>query len=64
MKKAKTVTSREFQHGFSDLAAGLKPGESITITKHGKFIGSFTKAPKARKAPDYLGNLAKHPCKN
>lgn len=59
MKRAKTVTSREFQHQFADLSSKLKPGQSITITKHGQPLGVFTKVAKTRKAPDYLGNLEK-----
>ena len=59
MKKGKTVTSREFQHHFSDMAGTLKQGESITVTKHGQPLGTFTKSSKTRKAPDYLGNLDK-----
>jgi antitoxin (DNA-binding transcriptional repressor) of toxin-antitoxin stability system len=59
MKATKTATSREFQHRFGDLAQALKPGESITVTKRGKPLGFFTKAPKPRKAPDYLANLQK-----
>jgi hypothetical protein len=55
--KGKTVTSREFQHNFSDMASALKPGESITVTKHGEPLGTFTRMPKPRPAPDYLGNL-------
>jgi antitoxin (DNA-binding transcriptional repressor) of toxin-antitoxin stability system len=59
MKKPITVTSRDFQHRFSSMADSLKPGESITVTKHGQPIGTFTKASKPRPAPDYLGNLQK-----
>ena len=59
MKKAKTANSREFQHRFADLSRALKPGESITVTKHGQPLGFFTKAPRPRKAPDYLANLEK-----
>ena len=59
MKKGKTITSREFQHRFANLSNALKPGESIVVTKHGKTLGLFTKAPKQRTAPDYLANLEK-----
>ena len=59
MKKTKTVTSRQFQHQFAELSGKLKPGQSITITKHGHALGVFTKAVKTRRAPDYLGNLEK-----
>jgi antitoxin (DNA-binding transcriptional repressor) of toxin-antitoxin stability system len=58
MQKSKTVTAREFQHGFGGMAQALKPGESITVTKRGKPLGHFTRA-STRKAPDYLANLKK-----
>jgi antitoxin (DNA-binding transcriptional repressor) of toxin-antitoxin stability system len=59
MKKGKTITSREFQHRFANLSSALKPGESLVVTKHGKTLGLFTKAPKQQAAPDYLANLEK-----
>jgi antitoxin (DNA-binding transcriptional repressor) of toxin-antitoxin stability system len=59
MKKPSTVSSRAFQQGFSRVADSLRPGESVTITKHGEPIGTFTKVPKPKPAPDYLGNLQK-----
>jgi hypothetical protein len=59
VKRARTVTSREFQHQFADLSNKLKPGESLTITKHGQPLGFFTKVARTRKAPDYLANLEK-----
>ena len=59
MKKDKTITSREFQHRFANLSSALKPGESIVVTRHGKTLGLFTKAPKHQTAPDYLANLEK-----
>jgi len=58
MRKAKTITAREFQHRFGGMAKALKPGESITVTKRGKPMGYFTRAATL-KAPDYLGNLKK-----
>lgn len=59
MKTSKTITCREFQHQFADLSGKLKPGHSITVTKHGRPLGVFTKVGKIRRAPDYLGNLEK-----
>jgi hypothetical protein len=58
MQKARTITAREFQHGFGGMAHALKPGESITVTKRGKTLGYFTRA-STRKAPDYLAKLKK-----
>ena len=56
----KKLTAREFQHQFSKTAEALKPGESVTITKHGKPLGVFTRLPKRKiKTPDFLGNLEK-----
>lgn len=59
MKKPGSVTSREFQQQFSRVADSLNPGESVTVTKHGEPVGSFTKAFRPQAAPDYLGNLQK-----
>ena len=54
----KKVTAREFQHGFSKLTAGLQPGQTVQITKHGKPQGLYTKVPAQRiKRPDFLANL-------
>ena len=56
----KKLTAREFQHQFSKTAEALKPGQSVTITKHGKPLGVFTRLPKRKiKTPDFLGNLEK-----
>ena len=56
----KKLTAREFQHQFSKTAEALKPGQSVTITKHGKQLGVFTRLPKRKiKTPDFLGNLEK-----
>jgi antitoxin (DNA-binding transcriptional repressor) of toxin-antitoxin stability system len=59
MKRAKAVSSRDFKQQFSRVADSLKPGESITVTKHGDPIGVFSKTAKPRPAPDYLANLQK-----
>jgi len=54
----KKLSARQFQHGFGKTTTNLKPGQSLTITKHGKPIGVFTKLPTRRiKMPDFLGNL-------
>jgi hypothetical protein len=52
---SKKVTAREFLHGFSDLQKQLRPGESVTITRHGEPLGEFTKKPAAQKIklPDF-----------
>jgi len=57
MLHMKTITSREFQHQFASLSNSLKAGESVTITKHGKPLGIFTKTVPRRKAPDFLANV-------
>jgi hypothetical protein len=52
---SKKVTAREFLHGFADIQKDLRPGESVTITRHGQAVGEFTKkqtAPKI-KMPDF-----------
>jgi antitoxin (DNA-binding transcriptional repressor) of toxin-antitoxin stability system len=59
MRREKVISSRDFQHHFSDLAGALKPGESVNITRHGELLGTFTKAAKPRKNVDYLSNLDK-----
>jgi hypothetical protein len=56
----KSLSSREFLHGFKELCDRLKAGETINVTRHGKTLGSFTKETAGkRKAPDYLANLQK-----
>ena len=56
----KKLTARQFQHTFSKTTEALKPGESVTITKHGRPLGVFTRLPKRRvKTPDFLANLEK-----
>ncbi len=59
MKPVKSVSSREFQHRFGQMSSRLKPGESIMVTKHGQALGTFTKAYKPRKMPDFMANLEK-----
>jgi hypothetical protein len=59
----KQVNAREFQKGFSKVAEELGQGESVTVTKHGKPLGFFTKAPAAQAGamPDFAANLANVP---
>ena len=60
LSNMKKLTAREFQHQFSKTAEALKPGESVTVTKHGKPLGVFTRLPRRKiKTPDFLGNLEK-----
>lgn len=51
----KKVTAREFLHQFAKLERGLRPGESIMITRRGQPLGRFTKEViKQRMAlPDF-----------
>jgi len=55
----KKLTAREFQHQFSKTAEALNPGESVTITKHGKPLGVFTRLPKRKIKTDFMANLEK-----
>ena len=55
----KKLTAREFQHQFSKTAEALKPGQSVTITKHGKPLGVFTRLPKRKIKTDFMANLEK-----
>jgi hypothetical protein len=55
LNMSKKVSAREFLHGFADIQKDLRPGESVTITRHGQTVGEFTKkqaAPKI-KMPDF-----------
>jgi hypothetical protein len=59
---SKKVTAREFLHGFSSLEKSLRPGESVTVTRHGKPVGTFTKksdTPKM-KLPDFKERACRH----
>jgi hypothetical protein len=60
MKNPKQMASREFQHNFGKLAERLKGGESITVTKRGRTIGTFTKASEAI-ALNFLAGLDERP---
>lgn len=57
----KKITAREFQHSFSETAAKLKPGQAVLVTKHGKALGTFTKAtqgkPRKFRCPDFVAEL-------
>jgi hypothetical protein len=57
----KKVNSRDFQKRFGQIADDLKEGQAIHVTKHGKVLGKFTKAPTRRiKTPDFLKELQTH----
>lgn len=57
----KRVTAREFQHHFGKLAAALKPGESIQVTRQGKVAGIYHKPPERKiPFPDYRQRLSQH----
>jgi antitoxin (DNA-binding transcriptional repressor) of toxin-antitoxin stability system len=48
------VTAREFLHRFAKVHQKLAPGQSVTITKHGKPLGRFVKEPAAgTRLPDF-----------
>lgn len=49
--KKKRVTAREFLHRFASLEKGLRPGESIMVTRRGKPLGRFTKEAGESKVP-------------
>ena len=59
----KQVNAREFQKSFSKVADELNQGETVAVTKHGKPLGFFTKAPgrTAARMPDFAANLAAVP---
>jgi hypothetical protein len=59
----KTVNAREFQKAFSKLAQELGQGETVAITRHGKPLGFFTKAPEKApgRMPDFAANLGSVP---
>jgi hypothetical protein len=52
---SKKVTTRQFQHGFSSLEKGLRPGESLTVMRHGEPVGTFIKRAGVAKVklPDF-----------
>jgi antitoxin (DNA-binding transcriptional repressor) of toxin-antitoxin stability system len=52
---SKKVSAREFLHQFASLEKKLRPGESVTVTRHGKPVGEFTKRPTKQKIkmPDF-----------
>jgi hypothetical protein len=57
------VNAREFQKAFCKVAEELGQGETVTVTKHGKLLGFFTKAPAQAPSamPDFEANLAGTP---
>lgn len=60
MSDMRQVNAREFQKAFSKVADKLAQGETVAVTKHGKPLGFFTKAPAqgASVMPDFAANLA------
>jgi len=60
MKKA---NAREFQKAFSKVAQDLVQEETVAVTRHGKPLGFFTKAPERAPAamPDFAANLTSVP---
>ena len=58
----KKVTAREFLHGFAKLEKQLRPGESVTVTRRGVPLRSFTKQPSraAVPLPDFEKNANRH----
>src|SRR5689334_12695193 len=63
MLDMKQVNAREFQKSFSSVTDALPQGQTIAITKRGKPLGFFTKAPAAASVPmpDFAANLASMP---
>jgi antitoxin (DNA-binding transcriptional repressor) of toxin-antitoxin stability system len=64
MSDMKKVNAREFQKAFSKVADTLGQGETVAVTKHGKPLGFFTKAPAQQRTemPDFEANLSHLPC--
>lgn len=60
MSDMKQVNARVFQKAFSKVAEELAQGETVAVTKHGKPLGFFTKAPASSDSamPDFEANLA------
>lgn len=58
----KKINAREFQKSFGKITEGLKPGQSIQVTKHGKVVGSFTKERKKVDWAKFENYLKKHSC--
>jgi hypothetical protein len=59
----KIINAREFQKAFSKVAKELGQGETVAITRHGKPLGFFTKAPEKAPGsmPDFAANLGNVP---
>jgi len=55
----KTISARQFQHGFSKTTETLKPGQSITITKRGKPLGAADSVGCSLCAGDWLERLVR-----
>ena len=58
----KKVSAREFLHGFAKLEKQLRPGESVTVTRRGVPLGSFTKQPSRPSfaLPDFEKSANRH----
>jgi hypothetical protein len=58
--KARTISSRQFQHEFARISKKLKPGESVKVTNRGETVGTFTREPRIpRLMPDFYANIQK-----
>jgi hypothetical protein len=59
MSDMKQVNAREFQKAFSKVTNSLEKGQTIAITKRGRPLGFFTKAPAQSSIPmpDFAANL-------
>jgi antitoxin (DNA-binding transcriptional repressor) of toxin-antitoxin stability system len=55
------VSAREFLHQFAQLEKGLRPGESVTITRRGEPLGKFVKEPAQAEVrlPDFAKDAAR-----
>jgi hypothetical protein len=57
----KKVSAREFQHHFGKVAASLKPGEAVQITRNGHVDGIYQKTvPRQVPFPDFKKRLEEH----
>ena len=60
----KKITAFEFARSQAQVIAGLKPHESLAVTKHGRTVFVVTKAPAKQRrvrASDLLRDLDKLP---
>jgi hypothetical protein len=63
MSDMKKVNAREFEKAFIKVVQQLGQGETVEVTRRGKSLGFFTKAPERApgKMPDFAANLLKVP---